>query len=74
MMKPQEIMSPHGLTVPVSDYRVAILAVTGWGLVAQLPYLQQLIHGYNEFSARTRRSHFQWQLDHIGKPRPAENP
>jgi hypothetical protein len=35
---------------------------------AQLPYLQHLIRGYNDFQVCTRRIHLVWQLDSLGKP------
>lgn len=57
---------PHGRAAPVSNYGVVILAASDGGIVAQLPYLQWLIHSYRDFSARTRRIHLVWQLEHIG--------
>lgn len=57
---------PHGLTVPVHNYAIVILAASGNGILAQLPYLQQLIRGYDNFASKTRRIRLVWQLEHIG--------
>jgi predicted ferric reductase len=57
---------PHGLSNPVADYGTVILAASGWGLMAQLPYLRQLIRGYHNATTKTRRVHLVWQLEHIG--------
>ena len=56
---------PHGQSVPVDDYGIVILAASGWGLMAQMPYLQHLIRSYNKYTTKTRRIHLVWQLDHI---------
>jgi hypothetical protein len=37
------------------------------GLPLQLPYLKQLIHGYNAREVRARRIHLVWQVRNIGK-------
>ena len=37
------------------------------GIITHLPYLRQLIRGFNEFKVRTLRIHLVWQLAHIGK-------
>lgn len=58
---------PHGRSFPVDDYGIVVLAASGWGVMAQLPYLQYLIRGYNTYTACTRRIHLIWQLDHISK-------
>jgi hypothetical protein len=42
------------------------MIATGFGIAAQLPYVKQLIHGYNNCKARTRRVHLVWQLQSIG--------
>jgi hypothetical protein len=59
---------PHGKSVPVDDYGIVILAASGWGLMAQMPYLQHLIRSHNRYTTRTRRIHLVWQLDHISMP------
>src|SRR5947208_2691041 len=58
---------PHGTSAPVSDYETILMAASGFGMVAQLPYLKQLIYGYNARKTRTRRVHLVWQLETLGK-------
>jgi predicted ferric reductase len=59
---------PHGLSAPLAEFEIVLLVASGLGLVAQLPYLQHLIRGYNDFQVCTRRIHLVWQLDSLGKP------
>jgi NAD(P)H-flavin reductase len=51
---------PHGRSVPVGEYEVVVMTATGFGIVALLPYIQQLIHEYNVRKVRTRRLHIVW--------------
>lgn len=57
---------PHGISIPVCAYESVIMVATGFGIAAQLPYIKQLIHSYNNCKARTRRVHLVWQLQSIG--------
>ena len=57
---------PHRISTPVYAYESIIMIATGFGIAAQLPYVKQLIHGYNNCKARTRRVHLVWQLQSIG--------
>jgi hypothetical protein len=57
---------PHGISTPIYVYESVIMIATSFGIAAQLPYLKQLIHGYNNYKARTRRVHLVWQLQSIG--------
>ena len=56
---------PHGISTPVCTYESVIMIATGFGIAAQLPYLKQLIHGYNNCKARTRRVLLIWQLQSL---------
>lgn len=38
---------------------------TSFGIATQLPFLKQLIHGYNNYKARTCQVHLVWQLQSI---------
>ena len=58
---------PHGISAPVGDYETVLMVASGSGIVAQLPYLKQLIYGYNARKSRTRRVHLVWQLETRGK-------
>jgi len=57
---------PHGISIPVCAYESVVMIATGFGIAAQLPYVKELIHGYNNCKARTRRVHLVWQLQSIG--------
>lgn len=57
---------PHGPRIPVDDYGRVILAASGWGLMAQIPFLLHLIRGYQSGTTRARRIHLIWQLGHEG--------
>ena len=58
---------PHGISAPVGEYESILLVGTGFGMAALLPYLQQLIHGYQTRKVCTRRIRVIWQVRHIGK-------
>jgi hypothetical protein len=58
---------PHGISAPVGNYETVLMVASGSGIVAQLPYLKQLIYGYNARKSRTRRVHLVWQLETRGK-------
>ena len=59
---------PHGTSIPVGDYETVLLIASGFGIASQLPYLKQLIYGYNACKTRNRRVHLVWQLETLGKP------
>ncbi|KAH8745694.1 hypothetical protein F5883DRAFT_438663, partial [Diaporthe sp. PMI_573] len=48
-------IGPYRISVPTRNYRIILLAASGLGIVAQLPYLKQLIHSYNTYQTYTRR-------------------
>lgn len=58
---------PHGNSVPVADHEVVLMIASGYGIAAQLPYLQQLLHEYNSRKARSRRIHLVWELKTLGE-------
>lgn len=58
---------PHGISAPVGEYESVLLVATGFGMAALLPYLQQLIHGYQTRKVCTRGIRVIWQVQRIGK-------
>ena len=44
------------------------MIASGSSIVALLPYIQQLIYGYNLYKTCTSRVHFIWQIETPGKP------
>ena len=57
------ISGPYGTSFHAGKYAVVVLVASNFGIAAQLPYLSQLMHGYNSRKVRTRRVHLIWQLD-----------
>jgi NAD(P)H-flavin reductase len=55
-MNPLVLFSgPHGKSIPMDDYENILIVASSFGIIAHLPYLKQLIHGYNTREVRTRR-------------------
>lgn len=61
---------PHGRGISVGDYGKVLMIATDSGIVAQLPYLQELVSGFNNYRVRTRDIHLVWELHCIGIPEP----
>lgn len=57
---------PHGHAVNVDNHGLVIMVASGWGIMAQIPYLQHLIRGNNNSTTKARRIHLIWQLGHEG--------
>ena len=67
-MNPWVLFSgPHGNSIPMDDCENIFIVASGFGIAAHLPYLKQLIHGYNVREVRARRIHLVWQVRDIGK-------
>lgn len=58
---------PHGISAPVGEYESVFMVATGFGMAALLPYLQQLISGYQTRKVCTRQIRLIWQVQRIGK-------
>jgi len=61
------LSGPHGKSVPMNDYENILMVASDFGIAALLPYLKQLIHGYNARKVRARRIHLVWQVRDLGK-------
>jgi predicted ferric reductase len=57
---------PHGTSLPLGEYEVVLMVASGFGIAAHLPYLKQLLHGYNSRRVHTRRIHLVWELKTLG--------
>lgn len=57
---------PHGRSIGVENYGVVILVASGWGLMAQMPYLQALIRGFHNGTVKAQRIYLFWQLKTVG--------
>ena len=58
---------PHGKAVSIGDYGKVLMIATGFGIAAQLPYLRELVSGFNNYQVRTREIRLVWQLQSFGK-------
>jgi len=62
-MNPWVLFSgPHGNSIPMDNCENILMVASGFGIAAHLPYLKQLIHGYNAREVRARRIHLVWQV------------
>ena len=62
---------PHCSGAPIGDYGKVLMVATGFGIAAQLPFLKELIRGFNRSEVRTRNIHLVWQLNDLGEhPKP----
>jgi predicted ferric reductase len=67
-MNPLVLFSgPHGKSVSMDDCQNILMIASDFGIAAHLPYLKQLIDGYNSRKVRARRIHLVWQVRDIGK-------
>jgi NAD(P)H-flavin reductase len=58
---------PHGISQSVANYETVLAIASGHGIVAVLPYMKKIIHGYNTSTTQARRLHFVWQVETLGK-------
>jgi len=49
------LSGPYGHGAPVGESGSVLLIATDIGIAAQLPYLKELISGFNHYQVRTRR-------------------
>ena len=54
---------PYGRTHNVGDYGTVLMFATGIGIAAQVPYIKQLLKGFQEFRVRTKAILLIWRLD-----------
>ncbi|KFZ04481.1 hypothetical protein V502_10115 [Pseudogymnoascus sp. VKM F-4520 (FW-2644)] len=54
---------PHGASIPVGDYEYLFMVASGYGIVAQLPLLERLVHGVLAREARALRIRLVWEFE-----------
>ncbi|KAB5514931.1 hypothetical protein GE09DRAFT_1067114 [Coniochaeta sp. 2T2.1] len=54
---------PYGTSISTRNCAIVLLVASGVGIVAQIPYLKQLVHDYNACRTLTRRIHLIWHLE-----------
>ncbi|KAL2802956.1 hypothetical protein BJX63DRAFT_413365 [Aspergillus granulosus] len=57
------ITGPHGSSEPVDQYESILAVASGFGIAGVIPYLKQLLYGYNTSTSRVRHVHFVWEVD-----------
>jgi hypothetical protein len=68
------LSGPYGKSIPIDNCENILMVASDFGIAAHLPYLKQLIHGYNAREVRARRIHLVWQVRDIGKSWPLSPP
>jgi hypothetical protein len=58
---------PHGTGISVGGYGKVLMIATGFGIAAQMPYLTELVRGFNNYRIRTREIRLVWQLQSLGR-------
>jgi predicted ferric reductase len=58
--------SIFGYSPEVGDYGHILMVATGIGIVAQLPYIKELVDGQRQGQVRTRRISLVWRLEQEG--------
>ena len=58
---------PHGLSEPVGQYESVLAIASGFGIAGVIPYVKQLLYGYNTSTSHIRRVHLVWQVQSLGK-------
>lgn len=61
---------PHGHYEPVSGYESALVVASGFGIATAIPYMRQMIYGYNTCTSQIRRLHLVWQVETMGQLTP----
>lgn len=57
----------HGSNVPIENYGKVLMMVIEFEIATQLPFLKELIQGFNLSEIRTRNIHMMWQLQNLGE-------
>jgi predicted ferric reductase len=57
------IQGPYGNGLDVESYGTVLLFATGIGIAAQLPYIRQLLEGYQNAEVKTRKITLFWEID-----------
>lgn len=56
----------HGVSISVCKYENVLMVASDFSIAAELLYVKQLIHGYNNCKAHTHKVHLVWQLQSLG--------
>jgi predicted ferric reductase len=56
------IDGPYGMKYDFGEYGTVIMFATGIGIAAHLPYMKDLIRGYNSCEVMTRRIYLIWEI------------
>jgi len=63
------IDGPYGIQHKFGEYGTVIMFATGIGIAGHIPYIKDLISGYNNCQVRTRRILLVWQINNESESR-----
>lgn len=58
---------PYGASTNLSAFGVVVMVASGWGVIAQVPLLQNLINQARSSTSQVRHIHLIWQIDSAGE-------
>jgi len=61
------VTGPFGLSHAVNQYETVLVIASGSGIAGVVPYIKQLLYGYNTATSRIRRVHLLWETKTLGK-------
>ena len=56
------IDGPYGVHHDFGEYGTVIMIATGIGIAAHIPFIKDLISGYNNCAVKTRRIKLVWEI------------
>ena len=57
------IDGPYSVQHGLGEYGTVIMFASGIGIAGHIPYIKELIIGYNDCSVRTRRIRLVWEIE-----------
>jgi len=57
------IDGPYGVRHDFGEYGTVVMFATGIGIAGHIPYIKDLISGYNNRTVKTQRIHVAWQIE-----------
>jgi predicted ferric reductase len=63
---PVFVTGPFGISHSLSRYETVLAVASNFGIAGLVPYIKQLLYGYNTSTARIRRIHLVWEAKTLG--------
>lgn len=58
-------INPHGISQPVDQYEIILVIASKFDIAVIIPYLQNMIYGYNTCTSHIRWLYFLWQVESL---------